>query len=76
MSVKPVKPKTEQSLFNYFGAKKNTSGSEQSGASDSRDKVAPQTLPEGVEAELFDDDDWLEEIEEPQYKKSKREPFC
>lgn len=71
MSVKPVKPKTEQSLFNYFGAKKNTSGSEQSGASDSRDKVVPQTLPEGVEAELFDDDDWLEEIEEPQYKKSK-----
>lgn len=69
MSVKPVKPKTEQSLFNYFGAKKNTSGSEQSSA---RDKVVPQTLPEGVEAELFDDDDWLEEIEEPQYKKSKR----
>lgn len=71
LSVKPVKPKTEQVLFNYFGAKKNTSGSEQSGASDSRDKVVPQTLPEGVEAELFDDDDWLEEIEEPQYKKSK-----
>lgn len=72
MSVKPVKPKTEQSLFNYFGAKKNMPKSEQSSASDSKDKVVPQTLPEGVEAELFDDDDWLDEMEEPQYKKSKR----
>uniref|UniRef100_K1QRV4 SWI/SNF-related matrix-associated actin-dependent regulator of chromatin subfamily A-like protein 1 n=1 Tax=Magallana gigas TaxID=29159 RepID=K1QRV4_MAGGI len=71
LSVKPVKPKTEQSLFNYFGAKKNTSGLEQSGASDSRDKVVPQTLPEGVEAELFDDDDWLEEIEEPHSERSE-----
>lgn len=67
-----MKPKTEQSLFNYFGAKKNTPVSEQSGACDSRDKVVPHTLPEGVEAGLFDDDDWLEEMEEPQYKKSKR----
>lgn len=67
-----MKPKTEQSLFNYFGAKKNTRESEQSGACDSRDKVVPQNLPEGVEAGLFDDDDWLDEMEEPQYKKSKR----
>lgn len=66
-----MKPKTEQSLFNYFGAKKNTRESEQS-ACDSRDKVVQQTLPEGVEAGLFDDDDWLDEMEEPQYKKSKR----
>ncbi|XP_062603453.1 LOW QUALITY PROTEIN: SWI/SNF-related matrix-associated actin-dependent regulator of chromatin subfamily A-like protein 1 [Saccostrea cucullata] len=67
LSVKPVKPKSEQSLFNYFGAKKDSSDSKPGTSSVSKDSVI-----DNIEDDLlFDDDEWLEEMDEPKNKKLK-----
>lgn len=67
VSVKPVKPKAEQTLFNYFGAKKDASSSKLGGTSGSTDSELAQIN----EGDLFDDDEWLREMDEPQIKKLK-----
>nr|XP_022309612.1 SWI/SNF-related matrix-associated actin-dependent regulator of chromatin subfamily A-like protein 1 [Crassostrea virginica] len=78
-----VKPKTNQNLFNFFGAPKDQSKSvsaagviSKEGTSTKRtSETAEGLVQEEGEGSLFEDSDWLDELEdleEPQVKKPKR----
>nr|XP_022308254.1 SWI/SNF-related matrix-associated actin-dependent regulator of chromatin subfamily A-like protein 1 [Crassostrea virginica] len=78
-----VKPKTNQNLFNFFGAPKDQSKSvsaagviSKEGTSTKRtSQTAEGLVQEEGEGSLFEDSDWLDELEdleEPQVKKPKR----
>ena len=78
-----MKPKTNQNLFNFFGAPKDQSKSVSTTAVISKEgtstkgtsKTAEGLVEEEGEGSLFEDSDWLDELEdleEPQVKKPKR----
>ena len=78
-----MKPKTNQNLFNFFGAPKDQSKSVSAAGVISKEgtstkgtsQTAEGSPQEEGEGSLFEDSDWLDELEdleEPQVKKSKR----
>ena len=81
-----MKPKTNQNLFNFFGAPKDQSKSVSAAGVISKEgtstkgtsQTAEGLVQEEGEGSLFEDSDWLDELEdleEPQVKKPKRWHF-